>query len=74
MSLRRLLTGRMARAELLALAMILMAFPGLSAQVAQGSGADPLEIDGVIDEPFYQRVPPITEFVQIVPGVDGEPS
>ena len=74
MSLRRLLTGRMARAELLALAMILMAFPGLSAQVAQGSGADPLEIDGVIDEPFYQRVPPITEFVQIVPEVDGEPS
>ena len=107
MSLRSLVTGRMARAELLALAMILMAFPGLSAQVAPEGGTDrleidgppapvggaminqayqdgatlravrvtePLEIDGIIDEPFYQRVPPISEFVQAVPVEDGEPS
>ena len=107
MSLRSLLTGRMARADLVALAMILMALPGLSAQEASEGGTDrleidgppapvggaminqayqdgatvravrvnePLEIDGVIDEPFYQSVPPITELVQIVPEVDGEPS
>ena len=107
MSLRSLLTGRMARAEFLALAMILMAFPGLSAQVAPEGGTDrleidgppppvgaaminqayqdgvtlravrvnePLEIDGVIDEPFYQRVPPITELVQAVPEEGAEPS
>ena len=107
MSLRSLLTGRMVRAEFVALAMILIAFPGLSAQVASEGGTDrleiddppapvggaminqayqdgatlravrvnePLEIDGIIDEPFYQSVPPITEFVQIVPEVDGEPS
>ena len=35
---------------------------------------EPLEIDGVIEEPFYQSVPPITEFVQVVPEEDGEPS
>ena len=49
MSPRSLLTGRMVRAELLALAMILMAFPGLSAQVASEGGTDRLEIDGVIE-------------------------
>ena len=107
MSLRSLLTGRVARAEFLALAMILMAFPGLSAQEASEGGTDrieiddppapvggaminqayqdgatlravrvsePLEIDGIIDEPFYQSVPPISEFVQAVPVEDGEPS
>ena len=80
----------MSRAELLALAMILMAFQGLAAQVSQEGGADrleiddppapvggaminqagqdgatlravrvtePLEIDGVLDEPFYRSVP-----------------
>ena len=35
----------MARAEFLALAMILMAFPGLSAQEASEGGADRIEID-----------------------------
>ena len=107
MSLRSLLSGRMTRADLLALAMILMAFPGLSAQAASEGGTDrleiddppapvggaminqagqdgatlravrvneALEIDGIIDEPFYQSVPPITEFVQTVPVEDGEPS
>ncbi|HSH74595.1 MAG TPA: DUF5916 domain-containing protein, partial [Longimicrobiales bacterium] len=33
-----------------------------------------LEIDGVLDEPFYRRVPAIREFVQGVPIEDGEPS
>ena len=33
------------RAELLALAMIVMAFQGLAAQVSQEGGADRLEID-----------------------------
>ncbi len=33
-----------------------------------------LQIDGVIDEPFYQRVPAIREFVQGVPVEDGEPT
>ena len=103
----RLPTGRMARAELLVLAMILMAFQGLAAQVSQEGGADrleidgppapvggaminqagqdgatlravrvtePLEIDGVLDEPFYRSLPPITEFVQALPEEDGEPS
>ena len=97
----------MSRTELLALAMILMAFQGLAAQVSQEGGADrleidgppapvggaminqagrdgatlravrvnePLEIDGVIDEPFYRSIPPITEFVQAVPEEYGEPS
>ena len=100
-------TGRMARAELLALAMILMTFQGLAAQVSQEGGADrleiddppapvggaminqagqagatlraarvnePLDIDGVLDEPFYLSIPPITEFVQAVPEEYGEPS
>ena len=35
---------------------------------------EPLEIDGVLNEGFYQRVPPISEFVQAVPVEDGEPS
>ena len=97
----------MARAELLALSMILMTFPGLAAQVSQEGGADrleiddppapvggaminqagqagatlravrvnePLDIDGVLDEPFYLSIPPITEFVQAVPEEYGEPS
>ena len=97
----------MSRAELLALAMIVMAFQGLAAQVSQEGGADrleiddppapvggaminqagqdgatlravrvtePLEIDGVLDEPFYRSVPSISEFVQGVPEEDGEPS
>ncbi len=100
-------TGRIARAELLALAMIVMAFQGLGAQVSQEGGAgrleidgppapvggatinqagqdgatlravrvtEPLEIDGVLDEPFYRSVPPISEFVQGLPEEDGEPS
>ena len=95
------------RGELLALAMIVMAFQGLAAQVSQEGGADrleidgppapvggatinqagqdgatlravrvnePLEIDGVLDEPFYRSVPPISEFVQAVPEEYGEPS
>ena len=95
------------RAELLALAMILMTFQGLAAQVSQEGGADrleidgppapvggaminqagqdgatlravrvtePLEIDGVLDEPFYRSIPPISEFVQGVPEEYGEPS
>ena len=35
---------------------------------------EPLRIDGVIDESFYQNTPPVTEFIQSVPDVDGEPS
>ncbi|MFP3948824.1 MAG: DUF5916 domain-containing protein, partial [Longimicrobiales bacterium] len=35
---------------------------------------EPLEIDGVLDESFYERTPPVTEFVQAVPVEDGEPS
>jgi hypothetical protein len=35
---------------------------------------EPLEIDGAIDEAFYQRVPAIREFVQGVPVEDGEPT
>ena len=35
---------------------------------------EPFEIDGVLDEAFYQRVPAISEFVQAVPIEDGEPS
>jgi hypothetical protein len=35
---------------------------------------EPLDIDGVIDEPFYQRTRPITEFIQSVPEVDAEPT
>jgi hypothetical protein len=33
-----------------------------------------LRIDGVIDEDFYSRVPPIDAFVQAIPEVDGEPT
>jgi len=36
--------------------------------------SEPFQIDGVLDEPFYQRVPSISEFVQAVPVEDGEPS
>ncbi len=35
---------------------------------------EPLEIDGVIEEPFYQSVRPVSEFVQTVPVEYGEPS
>jgi len=35
---------------------------------------EPLEIDGVIEEPFYQSVRPVSEFVQTVPMEYGEPS
>ena len=35
---------------------------------------EPLEIDGVLDEPFYRSIPPITEFVQAIPEEYGEPS
>ncbi len=34
----------------------------------------PFQIDGVIDEPFYQSTPAIREFVQGVPVEDGEPT
>jgi hypothetical protein len=34
----------------------------------------PLEIDGILDEPFYQRIPAVRELVQGVPVEDGEPS
>jgi hypothetical protein len=33
-----------------------------------------LEIDGLLDEPFYQRIPAVSELVQAVPVEDGEPS
>ena len=36
--------------------------------------SEPLHIDGVIDEPFYQNTPPITEFIQSLPEENGEPS
>jgi hypothetical protein len=35
---------------------------------------EPLRIDGVIDEPFYSRVPGIDQFVQAIPEVDGVPT
>ncbi|HSH75428.1 MAG TPA: DUF5916 domain-containing protein, partial [Longimicrobiales bacterium] len=35
---------------------------------------EPLRIDGVVDEAFYQRTPPITDFVQSVPDENGEPT
>jgi hypothetical protein len=33
-----------------------------------------IDIDGVIDEPFYRNTPPITEFIQSVPQVNGTPT
>jgi hypothetical protein len=36
--------------------------------------SEPLDIDGVIDEPFYAATPAIREFVQGVPVEYGEPS
>ena len=33
-----------------------------------------LQIDGVLDEPFYKNTPPITELVQAVPEEGAEPS
>jgi len=36
--------------------------------------SEPLRIDGVIDESFYENSPPITDFVQSVPDVDAEPT
>src|SRR5688572_14812776 len=35
---------------------------------------EPLNIDGVIDEPFYSGARPITEFIQSVPESNGEPT
>jgi hypothetical protein len=35
---------------------------------------EPLDIDGVLDEAFYQRVPAVRELVQAVPVEHGEPS
>ncbi|HET9948944.1 MAG TPA: DUF5916 domain-containing protein [Longimicrobiales bacterium] len=35
---------------------------------------EPLEIDGVLDEPFYSRVPAVDQLIQGVPVEDGEPS
>ena len=35
---------------------------------------EPLSIDGVIEESFYQTTPPISEFVQAVPDENSEPS
>ena len=36
--------------------------------------SEPLRIDGVIEEGFYQSIPPITEFIQSLPEENGEPS
>ncbi len=36
--------------------------------------AVPLRIDGVVDEAFYLDTPPITEFIQSVPEMNGEPT
>ena len=33
-----------------------------------------MSIDGVVDEPFYDSHPPITEFIQTVPVNNGEPT
>jgi len=35
---------------------------------------EPLNIDGVIDEAWYSSVPAISEFIQSVPEVNGEPT
>jgi hypothetical protein len=35
---------------------------------------EPLDIDGVLDEAFYTRIRPISEFVQGIPVEDGEPT
>ena len=35
---------------------------------------EPLDIDGVLDEAFYARTPPVDAFVQAVPVEDGEPT
>ena len=35
---------------------------------------EPLDIDGLLDEEFYERVPAIDQLVQAVPIEDGEPS
>jgi hypothetical protein len=35
---------------------------------------EPIEVDGVLDESFYSRITPISEFVQAVPQEDGVPS
>lgn len=36
--------------------------------------SEPLRIDGVLDESFYESIPPISEFVQAVPEEDATPS
>ena len=33
-----------------------------------------IRLDGVLDEPFYSRVPPISDFIQSLPVEGGEPS
>jgi hypothetical protein len=56
--------------------------PGVAINQAGREGAtirafrlsESLEIDGVIDEPFYAATPPIREFVQGVPVEYGEPT
>ncbi len=56
--------------------------PGAAINQAGRAGAtvrafrltEPLDVDGVIDEPFYAAPPPIREFVQGVPVEDGEPT
>jgi hypothetical protein len=35
---------------------------------------EPIDVDGVLDESFYSRITPISEFVQAVPEEDGVPS
>ena len=34
----------------------------------------PLNIDGVIDEPFYKQIDPISDFTQTLPEENGKPS
>ena len=34
----------------------------------------PIQVDGILDEPFYGDVPPIDHLIQVVPVVGGEPS
>jgi hypothetical protein len=35
---------------------------------------EPIRLDGIIDEPFYQNTAPITEFIQSLPDENGDPS
>jgi hypothetical protein len=36
--------------------------------------SQPLNIDGVIDEPFYEQIDPISDFTQTLPEENGRPS